>query len=38
MAKSKIARQYKSAKYVRNSQNVTPLNLTIPFKKMNLKR
>lgn len=32
MAKSKITRQSKSAKYVRNSQNVVLLNLTIPYK------
>ncbi|WP_348236461.1 hypothetical protein [Vibrio parahaemolyticus] len=32
MAKSKIARQAKSVKRVRNSQNVVPLNLTIPYK------
>ena len=38
MAKSKIARQSKSVKYVRNSQNVTPLNLTIPFKKNESKK
>ena len=32
MAKSKIARQTNSVKRVRNSQNVEPLNLTIPYK------
>ncbi|EIE9605322.1 hypothetical protein LFN10_000098 [Vibrio parahaemolyticus] len=32
MAKSKIARQSTSVKRVRNSQNVVPLNLTIPYK------
>lgn len=32
MAKSKIARQTNSVKRVRNSQNVVPLNLTIPYK------
>ena len=32
MAKSKIVRQSKSVKRVRNSQNVVPLNLTIPYK------
>ncbi|AEX22822.1 hypothetical protein [Vibrio sp. EJY3] len=32
MAKSKIARQSKSVKPVRNSQNVVPLNLTIPYQ------
>lgn len=32
MAKSKIARQSKSVKRVRNSQNVVMLNLTIPYK------
>jgi hypothetical protein len=34
MAKSKIARQTNSVKRVRNSQNVVPLNLTIPYKNM----
>ncbi|CAK2466436.1 hypothetical protein [Vibrio sp. 10N.222.49.C9] len=32
MAKSKIARQSKSVKRVRNSQNVIPLNFEIPYK------
>ncbi|MEH0672134.1 hypothetical protein [Vibrio owensii] len=32
MAKSKIARQTNAVKRVRNSQNVVPLNLTIPYK------
>ena len=32
MAKSKIAKQSKSVKRVRNSQNVVPLNLEIPYK------
>ena len=32
MAKSKIARQTNSVKRVRNSQNVVPLNLTIPYQ------
>uniref|UniRef100_UPI00188BC7B9 hypothetical protein n=1 Tax=Vibrio anguillarum TaxID=55601 RepID=UPI00188BC7B9 len=32
MAKSKIARHSKTIKRVRNSQNVVPLNLTIPYK------
>ena len=32
MAKSKIAKQTNSVKRVRNSQNVVPLNLTIPYK------
>ena len=32
MAKSKIARQTDSVKRVRNSQNVVPLNLTLPYK------
>lgn len=32
MAKSKIVRQSKSVKRVLNSQNVEPLNLTIPYK------
>lgn len=32
MAKSKIARQTNSLKRVRNSQNVVPLNLTIPYQ------
>jgi hypothetical protein len=32
MAKSKITRQTNSVKRVRNSQNVVPLNLTIPYK------
>ncbi len=32
MAKSKIARQTDSVKRVRNSQNVVPLNLTIPYQ------
>ena len=35
MAKSKIVRQSKSVKRVRNSQNVVPLNLTIPYKHNN---
>ncbi|WP_318511014.1 hypothetical protein [Photobacterium leiognathi] len=32
MAKSKIARQSNTVKRVRNSQNVVPLNLTIPYQ------
>lgn len=32
MAKSKIAKQSKSVKRVRNNQNVVPLNLEIPYK------
>ncbi|MDA0143100.1 hypothetical protein OCT63_02470 [Vibrio sp. RW] len=32
MAKSKIARQSKTVKRVRNSHNVVPLNLMIPYK------
>ncbi len=32
MAKSKIAKQTNSVKRVRNSQNVVPLNLTLPYK------
>ncbi|WP_318490339.1 hypothetical protein [Photobacterium leiognathi] len=32
MAKSKIARQSNTVKRVRNSKNVVPLNLTIPYK------
>lgn len=32
MAKSKIARQSEAIKHVRNTQNVIPLNLTIPYK------
>ncbi|MEZ9103444.1 hypothetical protein AB4085_03130 [Vibrio cyclitrophicus] len=32
MAKSKIARQSEAIKHVRNNQNVTPWNLTIPYK------
>lgn len=32
MAKSKIARQSNAVKRVRNSQNVVPLNLTIPYQ------
>ncbi|RJX64856.1 hypothetical protein DZ860_23060 [Vibrio sinensis] len=32
MAKSKIAKQSKTVKHVRNSQNVVPLNLDIPYK------
>ncbi|ELB2131299.1 hypothetical protein QNZ93_003893 [Vibrio parahaemolyticus] len=32
MAKSKIARQSEAIKHVRNSKNVIPLNLTIPYK------
>ncbi|PSB80965.1 hypothetical protein C5F64_17830, partial [Photobacterium damselae subsp. damselae] len=32
MPKSKIARQSNAVKRVRNSQNVVPLNLTIPYK------
>lgn len=35
MAKSKIARQTNSIKRVRNSQNVVPLNLTIPYENKN---
>ncbi|EAR54787.1 hypothetical protein SKA34_20927 [Photobacterium sp. SKA34] len=34
MAKSKIARQSNAVKRVRNSQNVVPLNLTIPYKEV----
>ncbi|MGF1831562.1 hypothetical protein L4D04_20830 [Photobacterium angustum] len=36
MAKSKIARQFNAVKRVRNSQNVVPLNLTIPYKQTHL--
>ncbi|EAS62253.1 hypothetical protein VAS14_23178 [Vibrio angustum S14] len=36
MAKSKIARQSNAVKRVRNSQNVVPLNLTIPYKNASL--
>ena len=32
MAKSKIARQTNSVRRVHNSQNVVPLNLTIPYQ------
>lgn len=32
MAKSKIAKQSKAVKHVRNNQNVVPLNLDIPYK------
>ena len=32
MAKSKIARQSKSVNHVRNSHNIVPLNLMIPYK------
>ena len=32
MAKSKIAKQSKAIKHIRNNQNVVPLNLTIPYK------
>ncbi|MBF4307074.1 hypothetical protein EAY09_21880, partial [Vibrio anguillarum] len=32
MAKSKIARQSEAIKHVRNTQNIIPLNLTIPYK------
>lgn len=35
MAKSKIAKQSKSVKRVRNNQNVVPLNLEIPYKLSN---
>ncbi|RAS54635.1 hypothetical protein DET48_1492 [Vibrio diazotrophicus] len=38
MAKSKIARQTNSVKRVRNSQNVVPLNLTIPYKDRKLNK
>ncbi|MCF7452073.1 MULTISPECIES: hypothetical protein [Vibrio] len=38
MAKSKIARQSTSVKRVRNSQNVVPLNLTLPFKTTNSRK
>ena len=38
MAKSKIARQSTSVKRVRNSQNVVPLNLTIPVKATNSRK
>ena len=38
MAKSKIARQSKTIKRVRNSQNVIPLNLTIPYKDRRLSK
>lgn len=38
MAKSKIARQTNSVKRVRNSQNVEPLNLTIPYKDRKLSK
>ncbi|WP_281187715.1 hypothetical protein [Vibrio harveyi] len=38
MAKSKIARQTNSVKRVRNSQNVVPLNLTIPYKDRTLSK
>lgn len=34
MAKSKIAKQPKAVKHVRNNQNVVPLNLDIPYKKI----
>ncbi|EKK9988026.1 TPA: hypothetical protein ACN3ZQ_000480 [Vibrio cholerae] len=36
MAKSKIARQSEAIKHVRNTQNVIPLNLTIPYENNNL--
>ncbi|PMO65393.1 hypothetical protein BCT06_00565 [Vibrio breoganii] len=32
MAKSKIAKQSKAVKYIRNNQNVVPLNFEIPYK------
>ena len=32
MAKSKIAKQSKAIKHIRNNQNVVPLNLEIPYK------
>lgn len=32
MAKSKIAKQSKAVKHLRNNQNVIPLNLEIPYK------
>ncbi|MBD1575905.1 hypothetical protein HC723_05470 [Vibrio sp. S11_S32] len=35
MAKSKIAKQSEAINHVRNNQNVTPLNLTIPYKDTN---
>ncbi|NOI47061.1 MULTISPECIES: hypothetical protein [Vibrio] len=38
MAKSKIARQSSSVKRVRNSQNVVPLELTIPYKGSNSRK
>ncbi|MBY8294473.1 hypothetical protein KW519_07810 [Vibrio fluvialis] len=38
MAKSKITRQTNSVKRVRNSQNVVPLNLTIPYKDARLSK
>ncbi|TOB48795.1 hypothetical protein CGK04_21320 [Vibrio parahaemolyticus] len=38
MAKSKISRQSTSVKRVRNSQNVVPLNLTIPYKGVHSKK
>ncbi|WP_017189293.1 hypothetical protein [Vibrio harveyi] len=38
MAKSKIARQTIFVKRVRNSQNVVPLNLTIPYKDTRLSK
>lgn len=38
MAKSKITRQTNSVKRVRNSQNVVPLNLTIPYKNTTLSK
>lgn len=38
MAKSKITRQTNSVKRVRDSQNVVPLNLTIPYKDTKLSR
>ena len=38
MMKSKIARQSKAIKHVRNNQNVIPLNLTIPYKDGTLRK
>ncbi len=32
MAKSKIAKQSKAVKHLRNYQNVVPLNFDIPYK------
>lgn len=38
MAKSKIAKQSKAVKHVRNNQNVVPLSLDIPYKDANSTR